>query len=81
MHDNGTNTWTGQFTDLPKYDTSGAVIHYGVVENLAGIKETYLPKDGDCELQEVAANGTAVFTNCLQATSLQVTKQWQDFDN
>lgn len=81
LHDNGTNTWTGQFTDLPKYDTSGAVIHYGVVENLAGIKETYLPKDGDCELQEVAANGTAVFTNCLQATSLQVTKQWQDFDN
>ncbi len=70
-----TNSWTGEFTDLPKYGTDGEEIAYTVAE--ADVPEGY-----DCAVTGDAENGY-VLTNTHEAAVVDKTvkKVWEDTNN
>lgn len=74
---NEDNSWTGTFTDLPKYDAAGNVIEYSAEEDV--------PKNFKAEVMTDKTTGNVTITNNVDyskfKTSISGVKTWSDFDD
>ena len=70
--DNGDNTWTVSYSNLPKY-AGGTVIAYSVKEDsVSGYT---------ADAETVANNGTLTNTHTPEVTKVTFTKKWEDHNN